>query len=121
MHTSYSPGEKITSILTIFQEPSDAPALDASSVDLPSKYFLLTFDDAIAWRNSLSETQANYLKSIDKFLCTVPRGKIISVSNLVKPENMEMFYTSLSYIIMGAGNSLDISFNSNFSQFKVNL
>ncbi|MFZ4548246.1 MAG: hypothetical protein ACOYN4_12455, partial [Bacteroidales bacterium] len=109
MNANGSPGKKITSILAIFEEISAPPVMNDTPVDLPSKFFFLTFADALSWRNSLSETQVNYLKSIDKFICTVPRDEIISVSKIVKPENTEMFYTSLSYIIIGAGGNLDIS------------
>lgn len=77
-----------------------------------------THDDAIFWRENLTTDEEKYLRDVDKFVAKMQPDKIYNVDKLVKPQNLDNFYKCINYILIGT--QLDISFSSDYLNFKLN-
>ena len=110
-------GPSISSVLPLF---SNGPEETIKDTFNPLSCFFNSFQDAIHWRNSLDDNQIEYLNKIDKYIANLVPGEQTEISKIVKPENMELFFNCLSYVILGADIFDSISFNSTFLIFKLN-
>jgi hypothetical protein len=111
-------GPQIVSVLSLLKtdniEPAEVEMLN------PLDYAFNSYENAIIWYSLLDSVSRNYLSKIDRYIATLEPGIHIEISKIVKPENYELFYKCLFYIILGANLFCDISFNSTYTVFKLN-
>ena len=110
-------GPAIQSVLSLVSQPAPAPELDFD----PRTVMFTSFAEAIAWRQTLTDEQADYFSKIDRFVIALEPGRIVDITKKVPaPDERPHFYRCLSYIMLGCNLFGDISFNENFTQLKLN-
>jgi len=113
-------GSAITSMLSLFADAATEPTPAQPTAFDPLTVMFTSVAAAMAWRDSLTNTQLTYLAAIDKFIANLEPGVTITIANIVKPENTVQFYRCLSYIIIGCNLFGALSFNTDFSKLKLN-
>jgi len=113
-------GSAITSMLSLFADAATEPTPAQPTAFDPLTVMFTSVAAAMAWRDSLTNTQLTYLAAIDKFIANLEPGVTITIANIVKPENTVQFYRCLSYIIIGCNLYGALSFNTDFSKLKLN-
>jgi len=117
--TTLQPNPPIA-MLSLFADTEFAPPPPKPAVFNPLSVMFNSIAEAMAWRDSLTDTQLTYLAAIDKFIANLEPGVTITIENIVKPENTVQFYRCLSYIIIGCNLYGALSFNTDFSKLKLN-
>lgn len=78
--------------------------------------------DAVDWYSTLEAAEIEYIHRLDRTLTRLIKGDRIVVDKVVKPENRELFYRSLSLIMCVCPKfHSDLSFNDDFTIIKKNL
>jgi len=110
------PAPPIESVLQLVFKSDTVPDIGFD----PEKLLFKTLDEALAWRNSISADDVEYLAGIDRFVAQLTPDETIDLNTLVKPENKVKFYRCLFYVLIGC-NILNLaSFSDDFSKFKLN-
>lgn len=67
-----------------------------------------------------NEINEDYLKSVKDFLERLEPGKVITIADIVKTENIQFFMQCVSIHIITYDNVIDITFSEDYKQFKKN-
>lgn len=118
-HSLYS-GPSITSVLPLLISVVPEIAEAEKETFNPLTVMFQSYSQSLIWYNNLQTQERAYFDKIDKYIANLVPGEHIEVSKIAKPENIVFFYKCLSYVILGADLFGDISFNSNFTVFKLN-
>lgn len=68
-----------------------------------------SYDQALEWRDDLSEDDVKYLKKVDQFISSCEKCKVIQLNTDGKKYTVEHFFTCIRYI--AAAINLDFEAN----------